>query len=81
MGLVLWDVRELRDPPELPEFFGERRCSGADVCGPALVPPPRKSNGGGVCLVARSTPTNDPRGYSVVTQVSVESHSESPTSA
>jgi hypothetical protein len=28
-----------RDPPELPEFFGERRFSGGDVCGPALVLP------------------------------------------
>jgi len=29
-----------RDPPELPNIFGERSCSGVDVCGPAPAPPP-----------------------------------------
>ena len=46
MGRVLWDVRELRDPPELPEFFGERRFSGVDVCGPAQAPAPPAMKGG-----------------------------------
>jgi hypothetical protein len=41
---------------------------------------PVAANEGGVCLVARSTPTNDPRGYSVVTRVSVESQRKSLTS-
>jgi len=28
-----------RDPPQLPNIFGERRFSGGDVCGPAQAPP------------------------------------------
>ena len=28
-----------RDPPQLPNIFGERYCSGGDVCGPAQAPP------------------------------------------
>jgi len=36
-----------RDPPELPNIFGERRCSGVDVCGPAqALPPPGVRRGG-----------------------------------
>ena len=37
---------EKRDPPQLPNIFGERYCIGVDVCRPAPVPALRWRRGG-----------------------------------
>ena len=50
------------DPPQLPEIFGERRCSGVDVCGPAPVPPPNVDGRGGSASIRSAleiTPVGD----------------------
>ena len=68
-----------RDPAQLPNIFGGRRFSGADVCGPAPVPP-RGHQQGGVTGKADISLETGPAVCTLFAQIQPEGIREIPTS-